>query len=184
LIAINLQEGDELLWVAPTSGNDEVVIASQMGKAIRFSETEVRAMGRDTQGVIGMRLGKGDLVAGMGVVRPGADLLVVTERGYGKRTPLEEYPRHHRGGQGVYTLQVTERVGKLVTLRVNEDPEEEVLLITAQGMVLRTAVGSISQIGRQTQGVIVMRPQPDDQVVGLAPVALLDDEDHEEDTEE
>jgi DNA gyrase subunit A len=84
----------------------------------------------------------------------------------------------------VYTLQVTERVGKLVTLRVNEDPEEEVLLITAQGMVLRTAVGSISQIGRQTQGVIVMRPQPDDQVVGLAPVALLDDEDHEEDTEE
>jgi DNA gyrase subunit A len=184
LIAINLQEGDELLWVAPTSGNDEVVIASQMGKAIRFSETEVRAMGRDTQGVIGMRLGKGDLVAGMGVVRPGADLLVVTERGYGKRTPLEEYPRHHRGGQGVYTLQVTERVGKLVTLRVNEDPEEEVLLITAQGMVLRTAVGSISQIGRQTQGVIVMRPQPDDQVVGLAPVALLDDEDREEETEE
>jgi DNA gyrase subunit A len=179
LIAINLQDGDELLWVAPTSGNDEIVIASQMGKAIRFSESEVRAMGRDTQGVIGMRLGKGDLVAGMGVVRPGADLLVVTQRGYGKRTPLEEYPRHHRGGQGVYTLQVTDRVGRLVGLRVSEDPEEEILLITAQGMVLRTAVGSISQIGRQTQGVIVMRPQPDDQVVGLAPVAGLDEEEEE-----
>ena len=172
LIAMNLQEGDELLWVAPTGGEDEVIIASQQGKAIRFNESEVRPMGRDTQGVIGMRLSRGDLVAGMTIVRPGADLLVVTERGYGKRTPIQEYPLHHRGGQGVFTLKVTPRVGKLAALRVTEDPEEQVLLITAEGMVLRTAVGSISQIGRQTQGVIVMRLAADDQVVALAPVGL------------
>src|SRR5215472_7354719 len=172
LIAMNLQEGDELLWVSPTGGEDEVIIASQQGKAIRFNESEVRPMGRDTQGVIGMRLSRGDLVAGMTIVRPGADLLVVTERGYGKRTPIQEYPVHHRGGQGVFTLKVTPRVGKLAALRVTEDPEEQVLLITAEGMVLRTAVGSISQIGRQTQGVIVMRLAADDQVVGLATVGL------------
>ena len=172
LIAMNLQEGDQLLWVAPTSGEDEIIIASQQGKAIRFHEKEVRPMGRDTQGVIGMRLTGGDLVAGMVVVRPEADLLVVTERGFGKRTPIAEYPVHHRGGQGVFTLKVTPRVGKLAALRVVEDPEEEILLITASGMVLRTPIGAISRIGRQTQGVIVMRLANDDQVVGLAPVGL------------
>jgi DNA gyrase subunit A len=170
LIAINLQDGDELLWVAPTSGADEILIASQLGKAIRFHEEEVRPMGRDTQGVIGMRLGRGDLIAGMAVARGEADLLVITERGYGKRTPLSEYPVQHRGGQGVFTLKVTDKVGDLAALRVTEDPEEEILLITANGMVLRTDVGAISQIGRQTQGVIVMRLQPDDTVVALAPV--------------
>ena len=172
LIAMNLQEGDQLLWVAPTSGDDEIVIASQQGKAIRFPESEVRPMGRDTQGVIGMRLARGDLVAGMAVVRPGANLLVVTERGYGKRTPLSEYPTHHRGGQGVFTLKVTPKVGRLAALRVTDDPDEEILLITASGMVLRTAVGSISLIGRQTQGVIVMRIAKDDLVVALAPVGM------------
>ncbi|HEY4026838.1 MAG TPA: DNA gyrase subunit A [Candidatus Dormibacteraeota bacterium] len=172
LIAMNLQEGDQLLWVAPTSGDDEILIASQQGKAIRFHEKEVRSMGRDTQGVIGMRLTGGDLIAGMAVVQPGADLLVVTERGYGKRTPVAEYPLHHRGGQGVFTLKVTQKVGKLAALRVTQDPDEEILMITATGMVLRTAVGSISQIGRQTQGVIVMRLASDDQIVGLATVGL------------
>ncbi len=171
LIAINLQEGDELDWVTPTTGSDEVLIATELGKAIRFSETEVRAMGRDTQGVIGIKLGKGDAVAGMATVVDGGDLLVVTQRGYGKRTPLAEYPVHHRAGQGVFTLKVTDRVGKLATMRVVRDPEEEVLLISASGMVLRTQVGDISQIGRQTQGVIVMRLAADDQVVAIAPAA-------------
>src|SRR5262252_6581750 len=164
LIAMNLQEGDQLLWVSPTSGDDEILLASQQGKAIRFPEKEVRSMGRDTQGVIGMRLTGGDLIAGMAVAQPEADLLVVTERGYGKRTPIAEYPLHHRAGQGVFTLKVTPRVGKLAALRVTQDPEEEILVITANGMVLRTAVGSISRIGRQTQGVIVMRVAGDDQV--------------------
>ena len=171
LIAINLQDDDELLWVAPTSGEDEVILASELGKAVRFSETEVRAMGRDTQGVIGMRLVSNDRLAGMAVVRPDHDLLVVTERGYGKRTPLTEYPTHHRGGQGVFTLKITQRVGRLAAMRVvGGDPDQELLFITGAGLVLRTSVGSISEIGRQTQGVIVMRVAPDDKVVALGPV--------------
>jgi DNA gyrase subunit A len=179
LIAINLQEGDELDWVTPTTGSDEILIATELGKAIRFSETEVRAMGRDTQGVIGIKLGKGDAVAGMATVVPDGDLLVITQRGYGKRTPVSEYPMHHRAGQGVFTLKITDRVGKLVAMRVVSDPEEEVLVISASGMVLRTQVGAISRIGRQTQGVIVMRIAPDDQIVAIAPVAAI-----EEDTKE
>ena len=170
LIAIKLVEGDELDWVTPTSGKDEVIIATELGKAIRFSETEVRAMGRDTQGVIGIKLGKGDAVAGMAAVVEGGDLLVITQRGYGKRTPLAEYPKKHRAGQGVFTLKVTDKVGKLAAMRVVSDPDEEVLIISASGMVLRTPVGAISRIGRQTQGVIVMRLAPDDQVVAIAPV--------------
>ena len=180
LIAINLQQGDELDWVAPTTGSDEIIIATELGKAIRFSETEVRAMGRDTQGVIGIKLGKGDAVAGMATVVDGGDLLVITQRGYGKRTPLAEYPMHHRAGQGVFTLKVTDRVGKLAAMRVVADPEEEILVITASGMVLRTQVGAISQIGRQTQGVIVMRLPSDDQVVAIAPVGGLEEADSKE----
>ncbi|HEV2036541.1 MAG TPA: DNA gyrase subunit A [Candidatus Dormibacteraeota bacterium] len=175
LIAINLQEGDELDWVSPTSGSDEILIATALGKAIRFGETEVRAMGRDTQGVIGIKLGSGDSVIGMATATPEGDLLVITERGYGKRTPVAEYPMHHRAGQGVFTLKVTDRVGKLAAMRVVNDPEEEVLVISASGMVLRTPVGNISRIGRQTQGVIVMRIAPDDQVVAIAPVAALEE---------
>ena len=182
LIAINLQEDDELLWVSPTSGEDDVLIATRAGKAIRFSEGEVRAMGRDTQGVIGVRLGRGDLVAGLAVIASGGDLfgdggdlLVLSEKGYGKRTPLSEYPRHHRAGQGVFTLRVTDRVGPVAAVRVTNEPDEEILLITNQGMVLRTDVGAISRIGRQTQGVIVMRVGPDDQIAALAPVGAEDD---------
>ena len=180
LIAINLQEGDELDWVTPTSGNDEIIIATTLGKAIRFNETEVRAMGRDTQGVIGIKLGKGDTVAGMGAGPPEGDVLVITERGYGKRTPVEEYPVHHRAGQGVFTLKVTERVGKLSAMRVVQDPDEEVLIISTSGMVLRTPVSAISRIGRQTQGVIVMRVAPDDQVVAIAPVGSVEESDGKE----
>jgi DNA gyrase subunit A len=180
LIAINLQEGDELDWVMPTSGSDDILMATALGKAIRFSEKEVRAMGRDTQGVIGIKLSKGDAVVGSATATPGGDVLVVTERGYGKRTPVSEYPMHHRAGQGVFTLKVTDRVGKLAVMRVASDPEEEVLIITASGMVLRTQVGAISRIGRQTQGVIVMRLAPDDQVVAIAPVAAIEEGDSKE----
>ena len=176
LIAINLQAGDELNWVAPTSGTDDVIIATELGKAIRFSEEEVRPMGRDTQGVIGIRLRKGDAVAGMLATQGEGDLLVVTKKGYGKRTPISDYPKQGRAGQGVFTLQVTDKVGRLSALRNALDPEEEVLMITAKGMVLRTMVQDIRQIGRQTQGVIVMRMQPEDEIVAFAPVGMSDDD--------
>src|SRR5258708_2318979 len=122
LIAIKLQEGDAPDWLTPTKGKEKINIAKTMGKAIRFNETEVRAMGRDTQGVIGIKLGKGDTVAGMGTVTGDGDVLAVTERGYGKRTPVAEYPMHHRAGQGVVTLKGTDRVGKLPAMRVLRDP--------------------------------------------------------------
>src|SRR3989475_2966618 len=180
LIAINLQESDELDWVAPTTGSDEILITTTLGKAIRFSEKEVRAMGRDTQGVIGIKLGKGDTVVGAATATPGGDLLVVTERGYGKRTPVAENPMHHRAGQGLFRPNVTDSVGKLASMRTGGDCEEEELVISASGMVLRTQVGAISRIGRQTQGVIVMRLTPDDQVVAIAPVAALEEGDAKE----
>src|SRR5438270_5901963 len=181
LIAINLQEADELDWVTPTSGNDEIIIATALGKAIRFNESEVRAMGRDTQGVIGIKLGKGDTVAGMGTVTGEGDVLVVTERGYGKRTPVAEYPMHHRAGQGVFTLKGTDRVGKLDAVRGAHDPEAGGLVLSADGVVLRTAVGAISQIGRQTQGVIVMRLAAEDPgVVAIAPVGAIEEGDGKE----
>jgi DNA gyrase subunit A len=127
-----------------------------------------------------MKLGKDDAIAGMATVVEGGDLLVITQRGYGKRTPLSEYPKKHRAGQGVFTLKVTDRVGKLAAVRVVSDPEEEILVISASGMVLRTSVGAISQIGRQTQGVIVMRLAPDDQVVAIAPVGVGEEGDGKE----
>src|SRR3989475_8276526 len=129
---------------------------------------------------MGTRREKGDGGVGGATATPGGDLLVITERGYGKRTPVSEYPLHHRGGQGVFTLKVTDRVGKLAAMRVVSDPEEEVLIISASGMVLRTQVGAISRIGRQTQGVIVMRIPPDDQVVAIAPVAAIEEGDPKE----
>jgi len=175
LIAINLQGDDELNWVAPTTGSDDVIIATKRGKAIRFPESEVRPTGRDTQGVIGIKMAKGDRVAGMAAVQAdNGDLLVITDKGYGKRTPVSDYPRHHRAGQGVFTLQVTPKVGQLSTLRLTTDPEEEVLLITTHGMVLRTMVQDIRQIQRQTQGVIIMRLQPEDEIAAIAPVGLDD----------
>jgi len=151
-------------------------LATERGKRIRVSETRVRGRGRDTQGVIGIKLSPGDAVAGMAAAVPGGDLLVITQRGYGKRAPVSDYPMHHRAGQGVFTLKITDRVGKLTAMRVVTDPEEEVLVISATGMVLRTQVGAISRIGRQTQGVIVMRIPPEDQIVAIAPVAGIEEE--------
>src|SRR5438046_9909468 len=123
LIAINLTEGDELNWVKLSSGGDELIIATTDGKAVRFSEKQVRPMGRDTTGVRGITLRKDALVAGFDIVRKGAHLLVVSARGYGKLTPLENYPSHSRSGQGVYTMAITERTGPPVGNRVGGKPD-------------------------------------------------------------
>jgi DNA gyrase subunit A len=128
-------------------------------------------MGRDTQGVRGITLRKGALVAGFDIVRKDAFLLVVSARGYGKLTPLEEYPSHGRGGQGVYTLQVTDKTGPLVGMRVIFKPEEEQLIvISTGGQVIRTPVENIRVAGRQTQGVIIMRLEENDSVATIAGV--------------
>ncbi len=170
LIAIALTEGDALDWVQVSSGSDEVLIASSDGKAVRFSEKEVRPMGRDTQGVRGIRLRPKAHVAGMDIARKDSSVLVVSERGYGKLTSIDEYPTHRRGGQGVYTLNVTQKVGRLVGIRVVQDLEEELMVISTQGIVIRTRLADIRVSGRQTQGVIIMRLEEGDTVASIAGV--------------
>ena len=176
LIAINLNPDDELNWVKLSSGSDELIIASTDGKAIRFSEKEARPMGRDTQGVRGVSLREGALVAGFDIVRKGAHLLVVSARGYGKLTPIEEYPAHHRGGQGVYTMAITDKTGPLVGMRVVVNPEEEQLIVISEGgQVIRTPIENIRVTGRQTQGVIIMRLDEGDTVATIAGVASAEE---------
>jgi DNA gyrase subunit A len=171
LIAIDLAEGDELNWVKLSSGSDELLIASGDGKAIRFSEKEVRPMGRDTQGVRGIRLREGAVVAGFDIVKKKAHVLVVSSRGYGKLTPIEEYPAHGRGGQGVYTMDVTDKTGPLVGMRVVTNREEEQLIVISEGgQVIRIPVEAIRVAGRQTQGVIIMRLEEGDTVATIAGV--------------
>jgi DNA gyrase subunit A len=171
LIAINLTEGDELNWVKLSSGSDELIIATTDGKAVRFSEKQVRPMGRDTTGVRGITLRKDALVAGFDIVRKDAHLLVVSAKGYGKLTPLAEYPAHSRGGQGVYTMAVTDRTGPLVGMRVVVNPEEEQLIVISEGgQVIRTPIENIRVAGRQTQGVIIMRLDEGDTVATIAGV--------------
>jgi len=169
LIAITLEEGDELRWVKLTQGKQEVVLVTERGQAIRFAEEDIRPMGRAAAGVMAVKLEKGDLVAAMDIVRPKADLLVVTEKGFGKRTPLKDYPLQSRYGKGVRTLDIKrlEEMGRIVTARV-VDKGDEVTLISGKGMVLRTLVKNISRQGRVTRGVRVMKLKKGDSVASLA----------------
>jgi DNA gyrase subunit A len=168
IIAIKMREGDELVGVRHSSGADDVLMVSKKGQAMRFAETDVRAMGRDASGVQGMRLRAGDEVISINIAVPEADLLVVTENGYGKRTRLSEYPRKGRGGMGVKTVQLTEAKGSLVGARVVRDGYQ-VMLISTGGTVIKMAVDDIKRAGRSTQGVIVMRLRGE-RVSALAPV--------------
>jgi DNA gyrase subunit A len=175
IIAIKMREGDELVGVRHSSGDDDVLLVSRNGQAIRFHERDVRAMGRDASGVQGMRLRGDDEVIGVSVAQDDAELLVVTENGYGKRTRLSEYPVKGRGGMGVKTVQLTEARGKLAGARVVREGYQ-VMLISTGGTVIRMAVGDIKRLGRSTQGVIVMRLREGERVSTLAPVVEADAE--------
>ena len=167
LIAINLKEDDRLIAVRRVSKGDKIVMVSSDGKAILWDEGEARAMGRDTTGVHGMKVREGSRVLGMEIAKPKTELLVITDKGYGKRTAIEEYPEHHRGGQGVFTITMTEKKGQLVVMRiVNES--DEAMIITEGGVVVRTPVKGISKLGRSTQGVRVMDVSEGDHVSALA----------------
>jgi len=169
IIAIKMREGDELVGVRHSSGEDDVMMVSRKGQAIRFHEKDVRSMGRDASGVQGMRLRAGDEVISVNIPEPGADLLVVTENGYGKRTRAEEYPVKGRGGLGVKTVQLTEAKGQLAGARVVREGYQ-VMLISTGGTVIRMPVDGIRRAGRATQGVIVMRLREGETVSALAPV--------------
>ncbi|MBW6456141.1 MAG: DNA gyrase subunit A [Trueperaceae bacterium] len=173
LIALNLQEGDELVAVRIGDGEGDVVLATAHGQAIRFPESEVRDTGRATQGVIGIRLRRGDRVVSLSVVADpdgaqtggaATQLLAISETGFGKRTPVVEYPRQGRGGQGVITLKVTEKTGELVSLWPTHGGEE-LFVLSEGGILIRTRVDQISSYGRSSQGVTIMRMGAGDRVV-------------------
>ena len=177
IIAIKMRDDDELVSVQHSTGEDDILMVSRMGQAIRFSEKQARPMGRDTGGVKGMGLRKGDEVISSDVVGVNeGDLLVVTENGYGKRTKLADYPRKGRGGLGVKTAQLVEGKGRLVGARVVREGYQ-VMLISTAGTVIKMAVDDIKRSGRSTQGVIVMRFKADDErVSALAPVVESDED--------
>ena len=178
--ALTLDEGDELISVVETRGSDRVLIATHDGQAVCFDETDVRAMGRTAVGVRGIRLRDGDYVIGAARADDGKTVLSITEKGYGKRTPIEEYRITNRGGLGIRNYMVTDKTGCVVGMKL-VDGTEDLLLVTAAGILIRTPVESIRIAGRATQGVIVMRfKEEGDRVISLA----LADPEEKMDTEE
>ena len=169
LIAINLKEGDELIAVKRVAPSDMVIMASSAGKAIKWDESEVRAMGRGTTGVRGITLPVGARALGLEVCNAAyePELFVITEKGYGKRTDVSEYPSHHRGGQGVFTINMTAKKGQLADVKIVR-PGEEMMIMTEEGVVVRTAVSGISKQGRATQGVHVMNVAENDKITAVA----------------
>jgi len=174
IIAINLEDGDEVIAARRTNGQQEVLIATRNGKSIRFGEAQVRAMGRTATGVRGISLIEGDAVVGMEILSPGATILTVTERGYGKRTPLGDYRLQNRGGQGIITIRTSERNGAVIGVAQVLD-DDQVMLITDGGKVLRCHVSGISTMGRVTQGVTLMDLDPQERLVAIARLAEHDD---------
>jgi DNA gyrase subunit A len=170
IIAVDLDPGDSLVGVALTDGSRDVMLVSSGGKAIRFSEQEVRAMGRNAHGVRGIRLGKDQLVIAMLPVDNERKILLATEHGYGKRTKVDEFPLHGRGGQGVIAIQTSERNGNVVGAAAVGD-DEEIMLISDGGTLVRTPVAGISIVGRNTQGVRLISLSKDEKLVGLEPIA-------------
>jgi DNA gyrase subunit A len=182
-IALGLDENDSLEWVRTTNGNDDVILGTAQGKSIRFKETDVRPMGRTARGVRGIRLRKADRVVGMTAIEEGKDLLLVTQGGYGKRTPFDEFTLQNRGGSGIICARVTQKTGLVCEVRTTGE-EDEMLLISEHGIVIRSKVSSISKIGRATQGVRLMNLDEGDKVAACALLVkeedLVDEEGEEE----
>jgi len=171
LIAIKLDDGDELRWVRCSTGDNDIVISSARGQAIRFSEKDARPMGRSARGVRGLRLRPDDSVVGMDIVQEGRNLLVVSEKGYGKMTKVANFPSHRRGGVGIKAAVVTAKTGNLVTVRALDADVSEIIAISAAGQTIRVALSDIPTLGRATQGVRIMKLNDSDSVasVGLVP---------------
>jgi DNA gyrase subunit A len=178
LIAIRLDDGDELKWIRMTSGKDEVLISTSDGQAIRFAETDARPMGRVSRGVRGIRLRPGDEVIGMDVVEEDSSVFVISELGYGKRTKVAQFATHKRGGVGIRSAIVNKKTGKLIGVKtLSESGRQEVIIISAQGQTIRLGLKDIPALRRATQGVRIMRLNDGDKVVSLALVEkVIDDE--------
>ena len=174
IAAIGLKNNDSLSWVKSTSGNDEMILVTKNGIAIRFSEKDVRPMGRVASGVTGIRLKKGDEVVGMDVIQSSklkaqsSKLLVVMENGYGKQTDIKEYKKQKRGGSGIKTANITAKTGAIIDARIMSGEEKDLIAISEKGQVIRTPIGSVSVLGRATQGVRVMKLDAGDKVASVA----------------
>lgn len=181
IIAINLDEGDELKWIRETTGDDEILISTMMGQSIRFEESHVRAMGRSARGVRGIRLREGDTVIGMNVVEADSYIFVISEKGYGKRTKIDQFTPHRRGGVGIKSAVVNAKTGKLIGVRSLKVGSDEIIVISKQGQVIRLSLKDISALGRATQGVRIMRLSDNDTVasVGLVQQAAEEGEEAE-----
>ncbi len=180
LIAVNLREEDELISVKLTDGTKDIIIGTKNGMLIRFPETDVRSMGRTATGVKGISLDEEDEVVGMEILEDGVDVLIVTSNGYGKRTPSQEYRVQSRGGKGLKTCNITDKNGHVVSVKAATG-EEDLMLITASGIIIRMDVDSISTMGRNTQGVKLIRL---DDNVSVSTVALVEKEEEETETED
>lgn len=180
LIAIRLDDGDELKWIRMTSGKDEVLISTSDGQAIRFAETDARPMGRVSRGVRGIRLRPGDEVIGMDVVEEDSSVFVISELGYGKRTKVAQFATHKRGGVGIRSAIVNNKTAKLVGVKtLSESGRQEVIIISAQGQTIRLGLKDIPALRRATQGVRIMRLNDGDRVVSLALVEKVEDDEAE-----
>jgi len=175
LIAIALEEGDEVVGVRLTEGSNEVILSTAGGQAIRFDESEVRAMGRSTYGVFGMKLEEGDQLVAIDLVEPGATLLAVSENGFGKRTGMDEYRKTHRGGKGIITMKTTERTGTVIGVRMVTD-DDQLMLVTSGGKVIRFRASELRVIGRNTQGVRVIGLEEGERLASVARLAEREEE--------
>ena len=175
LIAINLDDGDELRWIRMTTGEDEIVISTAQGQAIRFHEKDARPMGRVSRGVRGIRLRANDQVIGMDIVEDGSSIFVISKYGYGKRTKVAQFTAHARGGVGIRSAIVNDKTGELMGVKTLTGDDQEVIIISKQGITIRLGINNIPAIGRATQGVRIMRLNDGDEVVSLALVEKTDE---------
>jgi DNA gyrase subunit A len=182
LIAINLDDGDELKWIRMTSGDNEVVISTSNGQAIRFHERDARPMGRVSRGVRGIRLRTDDHVIGMDIVEEGSSIFVISKFGYGKKTKVSQFTSHARGGVGIRSAVVNTKTGELIGVKtLGETDGQEVIIISKNGQTIRLGIKDIPALGRATQGVRIMRLNGSDEVISLA---LVDKSDEPEDEDE
>jgi DNA gyrase subunit A len=183
LIAMNLEEDDELIGAKMARTGDDVLIITSQGQAIRFGVDDLRLASRTSGGVRGIRLDEMDTVVSLNLVEANSELLIVTEYGYGKRTPIDDYPRHNRGGSGVITSRISDKTGRVATARIVTELDSDLMIISASGVVLRTEVSAIKVSGRATQGVILMHMNKRDSIVAVATTNGKKTEDQDDDDE-
>ena len=179
IVGITLEKGDELIGVEFTDGKKEIFLATRDGKAIRFSESQVREMGRSAKGVRGIRLGKKDEVIGMSVAEEDTAVLTITSLGFGKRTEIKEYRTQSRGGKGIINIKVTAKNGEAVSLKTVGD-KDEMMIITEKGVIVRCPVKDIRNTGRAAQGVRIIKLDAKDKVASVAPVVAEEEESEQE----